>query len=288
MIFSPEEKYLLTEENLKELTNLVESLRSYLKKKKESYSSRFPFLDDEFRINLDYLRERKLCDPEEIDIDSKEVNKKEKTFQTEISKPEEEYKKLIGEMLEIVKTIYQEAIFKNNLIIFRTSKYDDYFNGVDQIMFDAETLTPIAATDITSDIYSKEYSRIFKRIYEGSKLKYCPRLAKGAEDQIDCQEFEARIGLVTIFLVFKPKDMLSLAKALIGKNTDLESKTLNQVSSYLITGLINQIHTILQEIPEIGPQTKTIYNNLLRMLTKIKEEHQDSSSDQQGSNHRKG
>lgn len=139
----------LKKEHLKEIS-------FQLKEKKFS-------VDENCRIDQNAFEE--IFSKKVILMDLKAVENLEKKFNNKDSKN-------IGELLEVAKTIsFNKFWFNDNLITLRTSKFDDYFNGVDELIFDQKTKEPLAAVDTTSNIKEKSL-KIIEKIKNGSQIKY--------------------------------------------------------------------------------------------------------------------
>jgi hypothetical protein len=80
----------------------------------------------------------------------------------------------VGELLEVVKTLaFNQLWFKGKLVAVRTTKYDDYKNGIDEIVFDLETRKPLAVVDTTTNWKTKvEQFDFMKKIEHGGTVKY--------------------------------------------------------------------------------------------------------------------
>lgn len=118
-------------------------------------------VDDECRIKISEFK--KLFGEEKIEKDLKKIEEKELKFEKKAQK---------GEMLEMAKTLaFNNKWFNGKLIAIRTSKYDDYFNGVDQLIFDQETKTPLAAVDTTTN-WKDKAGELQEKIKNGARVKY--------------------------------------------------------------------------------------------------------------------
>ncbi len=119
-------------EKLAELLPLLEQLAKELQ-------SRFPVGKD-CRIQTQEFED--VFSLEEIKKDQKRVESLEKKFS----------EKNIGELLEVIKTLtFNQLWFSNDLISLRTSKFDDYCNGVDEVVIDIKTNEVLAAIDETTN-----------------------------------------------------------------------------------------------------------------------------------------
>lgn len=139
----------IIEKAYKELPENIKAEAEYLR------SEGF-LVDDEMRIKYDDF------DREDI----KEVERLEKLFNKNSEAA------IRGEVLEMTKTLlFNKELFGGKLIAVRTCKYDDYKNGVDQIIFNTETFEPIAAVDTTTN-WTQKSANLIEKIKDGCKVKY--------------------------------------------------------------------------------------------------------------------
>lgn len=270
MIFSPQERYIIKGEEQNEKIEELESLRNILLRKLTEKSlrckSQFPFLDNDFRISLDYLEENF---PDEVEDEVSKVKSVEKSFSNQVT-----LEALRGEIVELAKTLFQEELFNQQFIIFRTSKFDDYFNHVDEIIFDKQTLTPVAAIDTTIDIKTKE--KFFEDLSQGVCVRYTPIIEIDKDGVHHYQGFKFDSNLPKIFLVFNFKDIYQLSQTLISQDNNQKTELARKIRGYVIQELISQANFVLNQ-KEIPEEMRRAYQNFLETLTKIKEEHHDSS-----------
>ena len=126
----------------------------------------------------------------------------------EFSKEKKEYRGLIGEVAEMLKTLYfNNHLFADNFYILRTSEFDDYTNHIDEVIIKPDPEKPkiLAALDVTSsrEAYLKKVRR-FRKLYQEEKkcfsLKYGFLAYKNQEKlEIEKSSF-SRIPFVVLLL----------------------------------------------------------------------------------------
>jgi len=177
----------------------IEKLLPELKEISEELKEKnFP-VDEVCRINTEAFKD--IFGERVIMADQKIVEKTERKFL-------EKENKNIGELLETVKTIaFNKLWFKERLISLRTSKFDDYFNGVDEVIFDTETHQPLAAVDTTTNINEK-IEKMIDKIKKGSQVKYGfyikDNIRKGSLND-----------LPTFIISLKPEELLEFTQKII-------------------------------------------------------------------------
>lgn len=266
MIISFEEKHVLQKENLESLENLHSKLLELLRQKSQEYQRQFPFIDSSFRINLEYLYKNRLFDPKIISQDLQIISEQEEKFISQQKSLEERINTLKGGIIEIVKTIFQEIFFSNKFIIFRSSKFDDYFNGIDQILFSEDTLTPVAAIDITTNVYYKNPQNILRKLQQGASVKYLPVMTK-KENSFTAERFQSQTNVPMLYLIFDAENIMKLANFLVENNNEKIIKLVEIIKQNLRETLINEINNVLN-LP-ITEEKRQIYETLLKILVSI-------------------
>jgi len=172
--------------------------------------------------------------------DKKAVEKTEGKFQKEENES-------IGELLETVKTItFNKLWFKGRLVALRTSKFDDYFNGIDEVIFDTETYQPLAAVDTTTNIKEKS-EKIIDKIKKGSQIKYGFYLKEGVKKS-------SLNDLPTFIISLKPEELLEFSQKIIehpnDKKFDLDTEK----------NILESLKTQSKEFEKIAePKMKHLY-----------------------------
>ncbi len=186
-------------ERLKELSPFLRELSMELKKKG------FP-VNDQGRLEEGFFNFPK----EEIERDKKRVEQAEESF----SKRDNS----MGELLEVVKTLaFNKSWFSKKFVALRTAQFDDYFNGVDEIIFDVESKEPLAAVDETTD-FRQKIEQMKRKIVKGSEVKYGVSL----EDGINQKSLDY---LPTFIISLNYEELIDLSDALLnGERSDLLEK----------------------------------------------------------------
>ena len=111
-----------------------------------------------------------------------------------------------GETLEMEKTLgFNKHWFGKRLLALRTSKYDDYVNGVDNLIIDKETFEPLAAVDTTT-AYLTKARQLARKIQEGSQIKYGYGLSRRGIEKT------AYRNLPLFIISFRPDELGELAE----------------------------------------------------------------------------
>lgn len=143
---------LETLENLKTLKEILENpkLNEKIKEKNDDLKIRLP------GINFKNLR----IDPELEDYEIADIRQKETRIIADLEKQKLETRllmlkrKLSADLLEISKTLIGDKIFREDAVIARSSEYDDYFHGVDELVIDVKHKEVIGAIDDTTNFQS--------------------------------------------------------------------------------------------------------------------------------------
>jgi len=194
-----------------------------LKEVSESLNQRgFP-VDENCRIKIENFKN--IFGEHTIAADKKMVEKIESKFSKEENKN-------IGELLEGVKTVSFNKLWSNNrLVSLRTSKFDDYFNGIDEVIFGTETHQPLAAIDTTTNIKEKT-EKVIDKIKNGSQIKYGFYIKDGIKRG-------SLNDLPTFIISLKPEELLQFAGNLVqndGLKDSLDENNL-KVKKQIFTSL---------------------------------------------------
>ncbi len=158
----------------------------------------FP-VDEECRIDLAAFDGS--YSKEVLEHDQERISKTESDFENSQSEK-------IAELLEAVKTlVFNKFWFDGRLVAVRTSKFDDYVNGVDQLILDRETFQPLAAVDTTLDWKSK-LPKIMDKIQKGGVVKYGVGLSKNGVEKINYA------GLPVFIISLNGDEVLELARGI--------------------------------------------------------------------------
>lgn len=138
-------------------------------------------------------------------------------------RPAEAEKQQRGEILEMAKTLgFNKRWFGGKFIAVRTSKYDDYINGVDNLIIDTDTFEPLAAVD-TSTAYKTKARELAEKIKNGGVIKYAYGLG---ESGAEAKSFKR---LPLFIISFTPDDVDEMLENYASKEEEL-LKSLKQQS----------------------------------------------------------
>lgn len=203
--------------------HIYEKLPERISKEAERLRAEGFLVDNQLRINPQEFKD--FLPPEVIDNDTKEVEKLDKIFSEKIANDQDVKEKSVrGEVLEMTKCLLlNKQLYKGKLTAVRTSKYDDYKNGVDQLVFNSETAEPVAVVDTTTDWKTKA-DLLKKKIKNGCWVKY--GLAKNGDD-IKPKTYQ---NLPLLIISIHPEKLAELSESITdqtrNENFDLFSKEL--------------------------------------------------------------
>lgn len=245
------EKPELVEKYLKELDGLLKLEAGKLEKQgfqlnpdcrinSRSYSD----IVSEDIINKDMLRVQQL---------EAEFNKK--------STPQDVINKNIGELLEKVKTLSINREFNNQLISVRTNKYDDYVNGVDNLIVDVETNHILAAIDDSTNRLKMDDPRVEQRIQEGARVRYGFEYKNNKADKKSLEK-------IPVFIISTDLNgVLALAKDTVNQKSSLDGM---QAINTVIGNLVDQAEKIESgEIKISDPRLKESYKKAGEIFGKL-------------------
>lgn len=128
------------DEKIKNLQNI------YLHFAEKMKEEGIPLFDDG-RVDMDLFQES-FKDKNAVLKDKETVNIKITSFEDSSN---------FGDIAELFVTIIFNKYAKENLLIFRSSIYDDIVNNVDIVIIDKRTLQPLCAIDVASSIVSGSF-----------------------------------------------------------------------------------------------------------------------------------
>lgn len=175
----------------------------------------------------DDLRLKPLYDPS----DKRYVDWKKKEF-----KVNQDKSAAVGELLELSEALASKELLGNRFLVVRTSEFDDFRNGVDEIIFDEKTGTIVGAVDATSDPKSKATALMQKpeKLREGVSLKYGLAIEGGV--------FRIKpVSGLPLFTIYVPRsEVIDLAKSIKGNDV----RTTRKFSAITRDSLANQCTTL--------------------------------------------
>ena len=243
----------------------VEKLKFPLQERAKKLREKgFP-VDDDCRIDprkfLAFIAES------EIQKDLHRVTGQEKQWLMENSlkkPPEQAHQNIIqknGELLETVKTLGMNGSwFGGRFVTVRTSKFDDYFNGVDNLIFDTVTFQPIAAIDDTTNLLNKKDA--IQKVQNGATVKY-------ATEYTHAGAVKRTFKKLPVLLITSPiEEVATLAKDLINGSESEEGEIARR---NIVANLKQQAEQIAKGIiPIRDPKLKDAYRKTSEILNSIK------------------
>lgn len=216
------ENTVLNQREKEELGKEIEELNSKLDKEIEIEAgmlqkSNFP-VDSECRIDMDKFEG--VYSHDIINENKGVVASRENSFKDKVKK-ENEFVDPVGELLEKSKTLsVNHQWLKGRYLALRTSKFDDYQNGVDELIVNVETNEVIAAVDSTTDFMSKK-NKMDKILKEGADVAYGFKLK-------DNKPVLGELAALPVFIIsFNKRETIELAKKVTSQtNSEGEEKKL--------------------------------------------------------------
>jgi len=258
MIREPKEFEMVDRKDFdRDVGEVLEKLLPDLKELSSDLRKRGFVVDETCRVEMDPFKE--VFGEKEILEDNKRVEKAEESFLYEGVEN-------IGELLEVVKTLaFNKYWFGKRLISLRTSKYDDYTNGIDEIILDTETQEPLAAVDTTTDVNGKA-KEIVDKIKEGGEIKYGFQIKIGGTGT-GGEIKKASLNGIPIFIIsLNHEELLSLAQEII-ENREDKNYNLRKMEIEILESLRHQSECY-QEISSFlrnrYERAKIIFDDLLR------------------------
>ncbi|MBN2854375.1 hypothetical protein JXK06_02475 [Patescibacteria group bacterium] len=218
-----------------------ETFVDYLKSRLASHSEKINeiygqnFLDSEGRI---------LASGEEAEKDNNLVLKLENDWAQEKGMSLEAWRagkeKATGTVAELALTLMLDKILAERFIVARASEYDDYCNGIDNVIIDKESGAVICGFDEVVDDMQGYYSEAKKKekikkisASGGAEIKYGATFVDG---ELKSASFE---NVPTFYLSLSTSELSRLAQELKKENSEV-SELENKIYSRLINSLKEQ------------------------------------------------
>jgi len=266
-----ETKVFNLERKIEKLSQLYDFLRrESANKLKDSFLS--GLVDEEFRIKPDIYSS--IYDEIILTSDSEKISKIEQEINEYLSKLDEDKKlkkqvgKLKSAISELTKALFCDKLFGERFIVVRTSLYDDYINGIDEIFLDKKTKIPFVAIDISNYEKLKEKSfdvrKIKKRgvlwgkILGGSYLKYGCHLTENNKIEIN-----GLVQVPTLSISLNFVDILKIIKAYL-ENNENEIKRIGKEILMRVLEFFEKELFEFNEEKEIVNISQSAINNFLR------------------------
>jgi len=217
------------------LEKLLSFLNEQLAIKADYYNKIYgqDWLDEKARLRIPETQPDKESDQLLIDI-------QEQTWAQESGKSVEQWRqdkeKSPASLTEAALTLMLQRVLPDNFIVVRSSVYDDYNNGVDQLIIDRESGAVICGIDEVIDRQdnvgpSKKEEKIRQKMMRGgAKVKYGARV-EGKNLVLDSLK-----NIPAFYLSLSPKELEILA----------ENLQENEVSDYE-RDLLQRLHSSLSE-----------------------------------------
>jgi len=228
----------------------LEQLKPLLNEEARALEARGFLVHGDCRIAAD--RFEPLYSKDEITADAK------KASEIEVAFPKDVPEKSIGDLLEVAKTLAINRLwFGRRLVVVRTSKFDDYVNGVDELVLDTKTREPVALVDDTTNVDAKLHE-LRDKVRRGTQVKYGLRLdAQGAAQKISY----ARLPILVLEL--HASEVLALAADLTKGKTSEETRKLGRT----VAEHLEQESARLMEI--VSPEQRLQYEKLLKIFREL-------------------
>ena len=240
-----------------ERADVYETAGRYLEDLKESISKEaleltkrgFPVTEE---CRIDHRRFSMLYPEDEIEADAEKVRDLESKFEKDIRE------KKIGDLLEVSKTLaFNKFWFNQRLVAVRASKYDDYANGIDELVLDTQTHEPLALIDTTTNWESK-VNELMRKIQSGGRVKYGLRFDK--EDKVRQVAYER---LPILILSLHDDEVLRLAADIKRGELSRESRQLERI----VKETIARESLNLKDI--VPPKIRELYDRVLKIFREL-------------------
>lgn len=236
-------------EETEKIIEYREGLKDYLKEEAENLRKIGFGVDDECRIKPGEFKN--LFGAENVNRDLKWLEQKKAKFEKET--PE----KIKSEAWEMAKTLaFNNLWFDKKLIAVRTSEYDDVSKGVDQLIFDTETKTPLAAVDATTNWKDKS-NEVHKSITNGAVVKY------GFGFENDAWQRKSYYNLPLFIISIKNEELLEVLK-------NLEKEELSYEGKLVQNKILEELKLQSEKFAEsASPKLKSSYEKAGKIFKKL-------------------
>ncbi|MDP2695834.1 MAG: hypothetical protein Q8O87_01115 [bacterium] len=237
-----------------------ESLKVALKEQADKLRKDGFDVDDDARISVQKFKD--FFSANTFDDDVEAVRKLDASI--DAGAKTEEGARVRGEVLEMAKTIiFNSEIFGGRLVALRTTKYDDYKNGVDEMIIDRQTGEAMAALDTTTDLSSKmQAPAIMKRVAGGCRVKY------GLKLDVDTNQISRythnRLPLFIISVSIE-----NLAKAAQSIVTGVSNEYRKELEEYFKSSFVGQAKAA-SDVEAINVNVRAAYSRVAQIFDSIK------------------
>lgn len=239
------------------LRNLRERLSSQAK---ELETVGYPVSED---CRIDPVKWQKLAGPARVETDllredADYVARRKRQFK----KRPHELTERWGELLEVSKTFAMNRQLKDRgVTVLRTAEYDDYKNGVDELIIDSQTRQVVAAVDASTDAkqaFQKTVEDLQK--YGGKPACYGVGLSK--EDKLEKVNYPS---LPVFVISLKPKELYRWAEALTKSPSSLDVAIYHKI----LDSLVKQADHFAKICQTRSPQTARGYQESKEVFNRL-------------------
>jgi hypothetical protein len=205
-------------------------------------------------FRLEILDFQRIFPEEEIKRDLSSVDEREK----EIAEKENEKGKgsEVGEHFELFKTALFHKFFDGSFVVVRSSRYDDLFHGVDNVILDRESGDIVCAFDEVTTVKEPGITEKREKVTEinskcGAELKY--GLGVNAEGRIVKR---GGIKHLPLFYLALPEQVLYRVMESFNSSRGRVRPTEGEIKivDYLVTLIEGQLKGLFLEVPFLERQ----------------------------------
>lgn len=244
----------------KEEMETRERLLSFLSEMAKELKNQGIPVDDRCRIQMEAFE--KIYSPSKVKKDKEKIQELEEEWKALEASLRKEKKE--GEELEVLKTLIFHKFCGKELLVVRSSRFDDIFNHVDNLMVEKETGNPVCAYDevigTSGELLLRKREKVLLRNTEGGvRLKYGISLQKGKIEL-------GRISELPIFYLTYPKEEF---KRGIKELRSLEEKSPyeEKIFAFFVALLDSQIKTLyLKSLPSLVEERIKKFEKFLKKV----------------------
>ena len=246
-----------------------EKLENYLREKAEILKSMGLPIDERLRIKEEQFND--IYSKSEIERDNQKIIQRQREWEEKEIKDQRFGTEKIGEKLEEVFSLLLNKMFeKNEMIVVRTSKYDDIFAGVDHLILDAKTGNVVAGIDTLSEMSGRRYESkiqaiLAKNLDGGARIKYGVRIEEGKVKK-------GRLQQVPVFLFALPPQKIDQ----IVETFDPQKVTPQEkdVFRYFLACLKLQTDALAKKDMKAFPELEKRFKGFREKITLLSKEYQ--------------
>lgn len=212
---------------------------------------------------------RELHGAKSVENDRDYVNNLEEKFK---KNEDAERQRMSGEIMEMAKQVFFNRYwFSDEAFTVRTSAYDDYRNGVDEVIFihdtEQKTFVPIAAIDTTSDITRKQTDKEKEHRTRGVQVKYGLEVHAGEEDDSELIVSKTSYERLPFFVVTFSKELLQeILQAIVEGRMPHEA--IEKLKKHVVTNLQTECEANVND-PKTSPALRRRYQKALALIKRL-------------------